>query len=288
METPVDRQNHSRQNHSKNSKTEKSADPNRRNRSKRFHNSKIRDEHVLVSIGMAPLRWTQTGYRHLSSVKGFGIVATIMSAYCAGLSVEAIYIATPSVFIEQGEYTEESRRSRRFIPKPYVNDGAELGRINPLPNLQRAVLQRYFSWLPYWIKGGAIGSYRTIWDEPAILFLSVIGAVVIQRFEALIWRKKSVSTTRAEFYQANSTKVVKADSDAIALAHYKANQHNRQGTGSMLGTFLAVVMLYGLEIGAFLGSFSGGVGWVIHSIYGFLTIAGFEVFDRMADDCEEE
>ena len=247
----------------------------------------VRDEHVLVSIGMGPLRLAQRGYRHLSSVAGFGIVASIMTCYCAALSVETVMIAVPGA-LAPDQYTEEFKRSRRFVPKPYVNDGAELGRLNPVPNIQRLVLQRYFTWLPFWIKGRVASDYWTVWSNPGVLLLAVVVAVTIQRFEGLIWRKKSAATTRAEFEDANREKQVEADAKAIALAHYKAAQHNTQGMGGLVGTFLAVVVLYGLEIGAFLGSFAGAGSWAINAVYAFLTICGFELFDRMADDAAEQ
>ena len=247
----------------------------------------VRDEHVLVSIAVAPFRFCQRSYRHLSSIRGFGIIASVMTVYCAGLSVETIMVSIPRATQREG-YTEEVRRTRRFIPKPYVDDGAELGRLNPLPNLQRAVLQKYFTWLPMWIRGNIQSDYWTVWNEPGILLLSVVVAITIQKFEGMIWRKKSFKTTREEFEEANSIKNVEADSRSIALAHYKAQQHNQQGTGSILGTFFAIVVLYGLEIAAFVGSFAGAGSWAINAVYGFLTIAGFEVFDRQSDDAPED
>jgi hypothetical protein len=245
-----------------------------------------RDEHIIVSVAMSPLRFSQRSYRHLSSVRGFGIIAAIMTCYCALLSVETVMIAVPGT-LKPGEYTETVKRSKRFVPKPYVNDGAELGRLSPLPNLQRAVLQRYFAWLPFWIKGGANGGYWTVWNEPGILALSVTMAITIQRFEAMILRKKTTDVTLAEFQEANKIKAVAADPKAIALAHYKASQHNAQGTGGVIGTFIAVVLLYGLEIAAFTGSFAGAGSWVVNMIYGFLTVFGFETFDRMSADDQE-
>lgn len=249
----------------------------------------VRDEHILTSLGMAPFRGGQRAYRHLSGIKGSGIIATLMSVYCAGLSIESIMVATPAAFsqISGADYTEAMRRSRRFLPKPYVADGSQLGRLSPIPNLQNAVLQKYFSWLPYWIKGKVQADYWTVWNEPGILALSVVVALMIQRFEGLIWRKKTTEQTRFEFIKANAQKKVAADPDAIALATYKAQQHNRQGAGGVVGTFMAVVILYGIEIAGFFGSFSGAGNFVINAIYGGLTICGFELFDRMAEESDD-
>lgn len=255
----------------------------------------IRDEHVLVSIVMSPLRGGQRAYRHLSSVKGFGIIASLMTVYCAGLSIESLMVSIPST-MRRGEYAgiersragkaqlESIRRQRRFIPKPYVDDGAELGRLNPWPNIQRAILTEYFQWLPLWIRGRVASDYWTVWSAPATFALAAVFAITIQRFEGMIWRKKSSQDTYREFIQANAHKQVQADPKAIALAQYKAQQHNSQGIGGVVGTFVAVVLLYGLEIAAFVGSFAGAGSWVVNTIYAGLNIFGFEVFDRMGDD----
>ncbi|MEM9008136.1 MAG: hypothetical protein AAGE59_32090 [Cyanobacteria bacterium P01_F01_bin.86] len=255
----------------------------------------IRDEHVLVSMVMALPRWGQRSYRHLSSVKGFGIIASLMTLYCAGLSIESIMVSMPAT-MRMGDYAgiargrasktqlEAIKRQRRFVPKPYVNDGAELGRLNPWPNIQRIILQNYFQWMPMWIKGRVASDYWTVWNQPAILALAAVFAITIQRFEGMIWRKKSTAQTLEEFKEANKQKQVEADPQAIALAQYKAAQHNSQGLGGIVGTFIAVVLLYGLEIAAFVGSFAGAGSWVVNTIYAGLNILGFELFDRLGDE----
>lgn len=243
----------------------------------------VKDEDVLVALCMAPLRGLQRSYRHLSSVKGFGIVATVASVYCLGLSVETIYVAIPSA-ISPGQYSESAKAERRFIPKPFVSDGAKLARLNPWPNIQHSLLQPFVGWLPEFVKGSIEASKPyTIWDEPGLLFLSFTVAITIQRFEGLIWRRKSYRATLIEFQMANQMKQVQANPEAIALAQYKASQHNSQGLGGLIGTFFAVVVLYGMEIAAFLGSFAGSGNWAVNMVYGMLTIGGFEVFDRLGD-----
>lgn len=252
-------------------------------------NKVVRDEHALITVGLAPFRGLSAAYSYLSSVKGSGIVATFMSLYCAGLSIEAVFVATPSAIskISGLEYTEDMRRQRRFMPKPHVNDGAELGRLNPWPNIQRAVLQKYFTWLPYWIRGRVASNYWTVWNSTGVLFLSITIALIIQNWEGRIWRKKPYTQTKGEFDEANSQKRVNADPNAIALAAYRAQQHNQQGMGGVLGTFIAVTCLYGLEIAAFFGSFSGAGSFVVNTVYSFLTICGFEIFEKMKEESDK-
>ena len=252
------------------------------------NNKVVRDEHVMLTIGLAPFRGLSSAYSYLSSVKGSGVIATLMGLYCAGLSIEAVFVATPTAIsrVAGVEYTEEMMRSRRFMPKPHVDEGAELGRLSPIPNIQNDVLQKYFKWLPFWIKGKVESDYWTVWNAPGVLLLSVVVALVIQNWEGRIWRKKSYGQTKDEFNRANSQKKVSADPNAIALATYKAQQHNSQGLGGVVGTFVAVSMLYGLEIAAFFGSFSGAGSFVVNAVYGFLTICGFEIFEKMREESD--
>lgn len=243
-----------------------------------------RDEHVLVSIAMSPFRWTQRTYRHLSSRNGIGIVGSLMCAYCAALSVEALFIAIPNG-VTPGAYSEEEMASRRFVLKPFVDDGADPARM--LPPVRQVVHAVAPEWVPAIIKGN--GEYRwTIWHSPMALGLAVLGAVVIQYYEAKIWRKRSLQETLDKFREANNTKKVEADPKALAVAQYHAQQHNLQGTGSVTGTFLAVVALYGSELAAFGGSFAGSSNGLVTLLYAFLTICGFEVFDRISDEVGEE
>lgn len=243
-----------------------------------------RDEHVLVSIAMSPFRWTQRTYRHLSSRNGVGIVGSLLCAYCVALSVEALYIAIPNM-VAPGTYTEEVKASKRFVLKPWVDDGADFGRM--LPPVRQVAYRITPGWVPSFIRGD--GSYRwTIWHQPGALALALLGALIIQYYEAKIWRKRSVQETLEKFREANGIKKVEADPKAIAVAQYHAQQHNIQGTGSVTGTFLAVVALYGSELAAFGGSFAGSSNGLVTVLYAFLTICGFEVFDRISQEGQEE
>ncbi|MDJ0704139.1 MAG: hypothetical protein QNJ46_12720 [Leptolyngbyaceae cyanobacterium MO_188.B28] len=270
------------------SRRESSQAPRAKTR-KRFRNDRIREEPVLLTIAMAPLRAGQRSYRFLSSIKGFGVVASIMTCYCAGLSIEAIYVATPVVrSMAVGEvYSEAQKAARRFIPKPYVLDGAELGRISPLPNIQRLLVNEHLQWLPRWIRGHVASDYWTIWNEPGVLFIAVCVALTIQRFEGMIWRKRDLKELKAEFEAMNQVKQVEASEDAVVAAAVKATEYNAYGMGGIVGTFCSVVVLYGLEFSAFFGSFSGSGSFGVNTVYGVLTIFGFELFDRLSDDVKE-
>lgn len=236
-------------------------------------------EHILTAVAAAPFRTVQRCYKHLSG-GGFGLVAAFLTAYCAGLSIESVYVSTPAFVGDSQRASEELR----FIPKPYVDDGARFGRISPI-----SVRWDFMgSWLnpfesPKWpVKWNG----SSIWNNPGVLVLAIAVALTIQQFEAMVLRRKSFQQTKKEFDKANSKKKVTADKAAVAEAKIKAAQVNSHGTGGLLLKTLGVVGVYSLEICAFAASFAGA-GFAVSLVYGFLTIAGFEVFDYLAADADE-
>ena len=239
-------------------------------------------EGFVTALTMAPFRWTQQTYGSLSGT-GFNIVATLMSVYCAALSVESVRVATAS-YIGDKQLTQEQIR---FVPKPFVDDGARLGRLSPLPNLQRFAVDN-IPFVPQWIKGTVRNDSWTIWNEPGLLILAVVAALVIQRFEAMVLRRKGAQVAKRRFEEANKIKKVTADKEAIALARVRASQYNSYGSLELLIKTVGVVGVYGLELFAFISSFAGGAGAGAVMIYGFLTIFGYEVFDYLGADAEKD
>ena len=238
-----------------------------------------RKEHILTAVSMAIPRTLQRGYRSLSG-DGFSIVATGMSVYCALLSVEAMRVAIPTLT----GYSERPKEELRFLPKPYISDGADFSRLSPLPNIERAIAP---------IAGGSFfgkapSQKWTVYNEPGLLILSVLLALTINRFQAMVLRRRTPEKIKGQFESANRLKKVRADKDSLAEAKVKAAQYNSYGTGNLLVKTLGVAGSYGLEIAAFVGSFAAP-GWNLATvIYGFLQIAGFEIFDRLGKEAEAE
>lgn len=241
-----------------------------------------RKEHILTASAMAPFRWASNAYGSLSG-PGFKTVATIMSVYCAGLSVESIRVATSSYMGDQQLTPEEIR----FMPKPFVDDGARLGRLSPVPNIQRFAVN-YVPFMPSWVENRVASQKWTVWNEPGLLILAVVVALTIQRFEAMVLRRRKAETLKRQFDKANSVRKVKADKEAIAIARVKQAQYNNYGTQGLLIKTLGVVGVYGLELFSFLNSFAGGAGAGASLVYGFLVIFGYEVFDYLGADAEED
>lgn len=280
------------------SKKKNRPSPSKQTNCQPIQKNEFYDEPAVASMFMAAPRGVVRGWRYLTSKRGFGIVATCLSFMSIGLSIETIYVATPQVIPEAGGatfmggqfrvddlradgFTEEMKMHRRFIPKPYVYDGAQIMRLNPVPTIRRAFLiDKEF--LPIWVKGNG-DYYWTVWDEPVLMLISILVAIVIQRFESMIWNKKSRKECLEEFNAANQEIKVAADPKAIAIAQQKARQANSYGLGGMIGTGLAIVGLYTLEFAAFVASFNKGTNFIFIVIYGGMTIFGFEVFDRLAE-----
>lgn len=233
-------------------------------------------EHIIEAVVAAPFRTVHKTYKHLSG-GGFGLIAAMLSAYCAGLSIESIYVATPS-FIGDEQRTQEELR---FIPKPYVEDGAKLGRLSPV------VFQLDF--MGSWVnplespKGPVKWNAGSIWENPGVLVLAIAVSLTIQQFEQMVLRRKSFQQTKASFDDANGKKRVTADKNAVAEAKLAAARVNNHGTGTLLIKTLGVSAVYALEAAAFASSFAGA-GFAISIVYGFLTIAGFEVFDLLSEE----
>ena len=239
-------------------------------------------EHILTAVLMAGPRAFQRSYGSLSG-PGFNIVATGMSCYCALLSVESLFVAVPNVLGDRTQAAEEVR----FVPKFYVNDGAQLGRLSPVPNMQRFAV-KHLPMVPDWVKGSIASEKWTVWDNPGLLLMSVMAALVIQRFEAMVLRRKPASVVRAKFEQANRLKRVRADKDSLAEAKVRARQYNSYGTGNLLIKTIGVTGVYALELCAFLGSFAGSVAFPVTLTYGFLTIFGSEIFDLLGKEAADE
>ena len=260
----------------------------------------IKDDNIWVAVGAAPFRAATRSYRYLSSVPGFGLVAHVATTYCALLSIESVMVAVPvnhpqrSEFTTKAEYkevVEAVRRTRRFVPKFAVNDGADIRRLLPIANLHNLLVNEVtkdWEWMPDFIRERAKSEFWTVWSNPALFVLAASTAIMIQRFEAVFIRKKSAEITKAQFEKANSMKKVKAHPRAIALAAIRAEEHNRQGMGEVGVGYAGICLLYIVEFGAFLGSFSGAGSFIVNTIYALLTVFGFELFDRFTGDEVEE
>lgn len=260
----------------------------------------IKDDNLLIAIGAAPFRVVTRSYRYLSSVPGFGLIAHVATTYCAFLSIESVMVAMPVGYPQRDDFTTKTeyveaiegiRRTRRFVPKFAVNDGADIRRLLPIANVHNLLVNeatKDWEWMPDFIRERAKSEFWTVWNNPVLFGLAASAAIMIQRFEAVFVRKKSVEFTKSRFDKANAMKKVQADPKAVAIAAIRAEEHNRQGMGEVGVGYAGICMLYIIEFSAFLGSFSGAGSFVINTIYALLTVFGFELFDRFTGDEIEE
>ena len=237
-------------------------------------------EGLFIASAMYLPRKLSEGYTYVSSDEGAPkFLKPILLVFLASLSVESIFKVMPKAYGLVG--IEVPTENRSFVPKPFVNDGADITLLSPLPNLQRAAIKLLP--LPQFIETRLASDKRTVWDNSWEFALAIFVALSIQNIEAQILRKKSVKEAKAGFDKYNNIQKISASPEAVALAHLKAASYNQYGSANTTIRFSMMLMLYILEGAAFVGSFTKA-HWVITYLYGFLTIFGYEVFSRMYDD----
>lgn len=240
-------------------------------------------ENVLTTTILFVPRKSAQLFDFLSSAPGFKtVIAPVAASYALALGVEAVYLSLPVAGEKLGIKTDDRElvmSEMRFVPKLGIDDGAELHRLLPLRQIQSQALDR--AGVPDWAQGWIPKQERNVWDSP-MLFLFAFGiCAAVQYYERQILAPRKVSDLKAEFDQANKTKKVKADPDAIWLAQQKAAQLNSYGTGKTATDALCVGLVYSLEFAAFWTSFGkAGVSLAIALIYAAYTVFGFELFYR--------
>lgn len=251
------------------------------------YSSPKEQEGAVTALVMYLPRKISNGYKYASGRSGgIRILKPIALTYCALLAVESLYISTPAIknALSGSDAVQVDKRDMRFVWKPFIDDGADMSRLSPLPNISRVTT----NWLPIptFIKSRIASSQETVWNNWGEFIAAATLALLIQYIEALVWRKVTEKQSRDEFNKFNDIKKVTASKDSVAVARLKAAQHNQYGSGNTAIRFFMVVILYLLEIGAFRTSFGAAGALWAQVVYGFLTVFGFEVFDRMFDEEE--
>lgn len=285
-------------------------------------------QHPAEKLVNAPFHYFNGFWRWGSSNRGALIFFGILKTYSVSLGIEALVVAfPPELPAGQTEWTAETReaanRDRRFVPKPYVNDGAKLGRINPFPPIANAVNSLLLDNLtqdaeptlkeesnPLKLTFNAakaaaadavdsakdealsaasdkamLDTEQNLWvNSPSLLVLSIVGCLIIQNIESKPLRKGSIEDTRKKFEKTNKEKRAKPASDAIPLANVQAAEVNSYGLGKVGWTFLGVALVYAAELIAFAQSFSTGAAGGVKLLYLFLTVFGFEICEAATND----
>jgi len=220
----------------------------------------------------------------LTSNQGGKAVIGVMAIYCAGLSVEAWYVTLPRV---AGQRTEENRK---FMPKPFIDDGADLGLLNPLNaipviwDMAMGVLQ---SMLPFVIKGAAPAPVRCVWLDWRF-YIALLVSVSLQLWQAKALRSLSIGDRQRKAVELSQYKRMSLDPKSLDIANAKASEYNQSLMGKRRANGMMIFLSYAVELGTGFVSITGsrGVGILTAGVYCIIQAFGFEVLMNQLEDDE--
>ncbi|MCY7283699.1 MAG: hypothetical protein LH679_09685 [Cyanobacteria bacterium CAN_BIN43] len=218
----------------------------------------------------------------LTSNRGGKAIVGILALYCAGLSVEAWYVTLPQV---AGQRTEENRK---FMPKPFIDDGADLGLLNPLNaipaiwDMAMGVLQ---SMLPFVVRGAAPTAVRCVWLDWRF-YVAVLVSVSLQLWQAKALRSLSIDARRLKAHELSQYKRMTLDPQSLEIANVKASEYNQSLMGKRKANGAMIFLSYLVELGTGFASITGsrGVGILTAGVYCLISAFGFEVMMNQLDD----
>ncbi len=220
----------------------------------------------------------------LTSNRGGKAVIGIMAIYCAGLSVEAWYVTLPRV---AGQRTEENRK---FMPKPFIDDGADLGLLNPLnalPVLWDAAMSVLQSMLPFVVRGAAPDPVRCVWLDWRF-YVAVMVSVSLQLWQAKALRSLSIESRQRKAQELSQYKRMALDPKSLEIANVKASEYNQSLMGKRRANGMMIFLSYAVELGTGFVSITGsrGVGILTAGVYCIIQAFGFEVLMNQLEDDE--
>jgi hypothetical protein len=233
----------------------------------------------------APAEWLAKAIAWTTNPSGGAKYALYIAAAASfGLSVESLYSVMP-------RQDERSAAEIRFIPKPGVNDGADLSRLIPNPlGLLQVGIDALLSWLPFYSKlGSGFSPTFLVWTDlnfyAAILFSSVI-----QGIEARIIRRVSIDLRKRRLDAVKHRQVEDLSPQALAIAKVRALEYEYAGLGDYAFAAVAILSTYLIEGGVFFRTLYTvpGISSAALLIYGLLNVFGFEVFWALASAPEDE
>lgn len=240
---------------------------------------------------LAPVEWFAKSASWLTNCGprgGARFVFFGLSGACLLLSVETVYTAMPPspAVINQGI------GNRHFLPKPAINDDANVSLINPLPVIStgaKVVANYTLGFLPFYPRH-TINPRWTVWADPAFYLAATI-ALAIQATEAIAWRRMSKrwEDKMAKFQQLNSRSVPNLNPNAVIAARVAQAELATEGTGGYIGTAFVILAVYGVEFFTFTRSVADVTvpGFTIF-VYGLVNIFGFELCLALAQNPDDE
>jgi hypothetical protein len=220
----------------------------------------------------------------LTSNRGGKAVVGLMALYCAGLSVEAWYVTLPKV---AGQRTEENRK---FMPKPFIDDGADLGLLNPLnalPVMWDAAMGVLQSMLPFVVKGAAPTAVRCVWLDWRF-YIATLVSVALQLWQAKALRSLSIDARQRKAQELSQYKRMALDPKSLDIANAKVAEYNQSLMGKRRANGMMIFLSYAVELGTGFTSITGtrGIGILTAGIYCIIQAFGFEVLMNQLEDDE--
>jgi hypothetical protein len=235
---------------------------------------------ALIAVATAPAK----AMAWLTSHKGGKVLIGIMAAYCAGLSAEAWYVTLPNV---AGQRTEENRK---FMPKPFIDDGADFGLLNPVravPVLWDAAMGVLESMLPFQLKGAAPAPVRCVWLDWRF-YVAVAVSLSLQLWQAKALRSLTIDQRQRKAQELSRYKKMSLDPKALDIANAKVAEYNQSLMGKRRANGAMIFLSYAVELGTGFASItqSRGIGILAAGIYCIIQAFGFEVMVNQLEDDE--
>jgi hypothetical protein len=218
----------------------------------------------------------------LTSNRGGKAIVGILALYCAGLSVEAWYVTMPKLV------GDRSGENRKFMPKPFIDDGADLGLINPLnalPVLWDAALGVFEAMLPFYLRGAAPTPVRCVWLDWRF-YIALMVSVSLQLWQAKALRSLSISDRQKKAVELQQYKRMSLDPKALDIANAKTSEYNQSLMGKRRTNGAMIFLSYLVELGTGFASITGsrGVGILTAGVYCIIQAFGFEVMMNQLED----
>jgi len=237
----------------------------------------------IGDVVLAPVEWFAKSASWLTG-HGSRFVFYGLSGACLFLSVETVYTAMPP----SPSAIAQGIENRHFLPKPAIQDDADILLIDPRPVIGAVVkwtANKTIGLLPFYPQH-EIAPRWTVWADPGF-YLAACIALAIQATEAIAWRRlgKRWDTKLAKFNELNGRKVPDLNPNAVVAARVARAELATEGSGGYVGTGLVIFAVYLVEFFTFTRSVADAANTVpglTIVIYGLVNIVGFELCLNMA------
>jgi hypothetical protein len=216
---------------------------------------------TAIAIATAPAKLMAW----LTSHRGGKVLVGVLAAYCAGLSVEAWYVTLPNA---TGRRTEENRK---FMPKPFIDDGADLGLLNPiraLPTLWDSAMGVLQAVLPFQLKGATPAAVRCVWLDWRF-YVALMVSLSLQLWQAKALRSLTIDQRQRKAQELQGYKKMSLDPKSLDIANAKVAEYNQSLMGKRRANGLMIFLSYAVELGTGFSSItqSRGIGILTAGVY---------------------